>query len=405
MSRPGHAYIDPAAKPALPVSGAAGEAETSRPLPLPLIGILIFAAIRLLALGVSAFLLPRGKFQTLHYSLWHLIASWDSVRYLKIAAQGYSYVPGDLRHDVIFAWFPGYPGAIDALSWIPGVGTDGAALTVTVAAGLAAAWGLTRLGLTLTGDRRISLLMVALWAVAPGSLVWTMLYSEALFCALAVWSLVALVERRWLTAAGLTILAGTVRSTAVALVAAVAVAALPPMIRAVRAREPVRAWWRPAAAALAAPLGLLGYWGYSAWATNHLAGFFWVEKNAHNSFDFGKGIILAAERAVISGPTAPDALTLLVIAAAVILTACSLTERIPVYLHVYTLAIVALALAPGPYYLGSKLRFLLPAMLLGLPLARLLARASIWVLIPLIALLAAASTWFGIYLMTIGWAP
>jgi uncharacterized SAM-binding protein YcdF (DUF218 family) len=44
-------------------------------------------------------------------------------------------------------------------------------------------------------------------------------------------------------------------------------------------------------------------------------------------------------------------------------------------------------------------------MLLGLPLARLLARASIWVLIPLIAILAAASTWFGLYLMTNGWAP
>ena len=93
------------------------------------------------------------------------------------------------------------------------------------------------------------------------------------------------------------------------------------------------------------------------------------------------------------------------LAAAVTLTACSLTERIPVYLHVYTLVVVVLALAPGPYYLGSKPRFLLPAMLLGLPLARLLARARGWVLIPLFAVLAAASTWFGIYLMTIGWAP
>jgi len=405
MSRPGPAHIDPAAGPAPPVPAAAGEAGPSPRFPLPLAGIAIFAVIRVLALGVSAFLLPRGKFQTLHYSLWHLIASWDGASYLKIAAHGYSYVPGDLRHDVIFAWFPGYPGTVDALSWIPGVGADRAALTVTLAAGLAAAWGLTRLGLALTGDRRISLLMVALWAVAPGSLVWTMLYSEALFCALAVWSLVALVERRWLTAAALTILAGTVRSTAVALVAAVAVAALPPVIQAVQAREPVWTWWRPVAGALAAPLGLLGYWGYSAWATHHLAGFVWVEKNAHNSFDFGKGIILAAKSAIISGPTAPGALTLLVIAAAVTLTACSLAERIPVYLHVYTLVVVLLALAPGPYYLGSKPRFLLPAMLLGLPLARLLARASIWVLVPLIAILAAASTWFGIYLMTIGWAP
>jgi hypothetical protein len=405
MSRPGHAYSDPVAQPAPPASAAADEGGISPRFPLALAGVAIFASIRLLALGVSAFLLPRGKFHTLHYSLWHLIASWDSGRFLSIAAHGYSYVPGNLRLDVIFAWFPGYPAAIDTLSWIPGVGADRAALTVTIAAGLAAAWGLTRLGLAVTGDQRISLLMVALWAVAPGSLVWTMLYSEALFCALAVWSLVALVERRWLTAAGLTILAGTVRSTALALVAAVAVAALPPVIRAVRAREPIGAWWRPAAAVVTAPLGLVGYWAYSAWATHHLGGFVWVENNAHNSFDWGKGIILAAKQAIIYGPNASVALTLLVIAAAVILTAWSLAERIPVYLHAYTLVVVVLALAPGPYYLGSKPRFLLPAMLLGLPLARLLARARIWVLIPLIAVLAAASTWFGIYLMTTGWAP
>src|SRR5580693_3055365 len=316
MSRPGHAFSDSVAQPAPPVPEAADEGGISPRFPLALAGIVIFASIRLLALGVSAFLLPRGKFHTLHYSLWHLIASWDSGRYLHIAAHGYSYVPGNLRLDVIFAWFPGYPAAIDALSWIPGVRADGAALAVTIAAGLAAAWGLTRLGLALTGDRRISLLLVALWAVAPGSLAWIMLYSDALFCALAVWSLVA----------------------------AVAVAALFPVIRAMRAGEPMKgvgevggAWWRPAVAAVTAPLGLAGYWAYSALATHHLAGFAWVEKNAHNSFDWGQGIILAAKQAIISGPTAGVALTLLVIAAAIILTACSLAERIPVYLHVYTL--------------------------------------------------------------------
>ncbi len=409
MSRPGHAYSDPVAPPA----PAAADDDAARPrFPFALAGVAVFAGIRILTLGVSAFLLPRGKFHTLHYSLWHLIASWDSGRFLHIAAHGYTYVPGDLRLDVIFAWFPGYPAAIDSLSPIPGVGAHRAAFTVTIAAGLAAAWGLTRLGLKLTGDPRISLLLVALWAVAPGSLAWAMLYSDALFCALAVWALVVLVERRWLTAAALTILAGTVRSTGLALIAAVAVAALPPVIKAVRAREPMKGvgeeggvWWRPAAAVLTAPLGLAGYWAYSAWATRHVGGFVWVEQNAHNSFDWGNGIILAAKQAIISGPTAGVALTLLVIAAAVILTCCSLAERIPVCLHVYTLVVVVLALAPGPYYLGSKPRFLLPAMLLGLPLARLLARAPVWVTIPLIAVLAAASTWFGIYLMTTGWAP
>ena len=50
---------------------------------------------------------------------------------------------------------------------------------MTIAAGLAA-WGLTRLGMTLTGDRRASLLTAALSAVAPGSIVLSMLHAEAL---------------------------------------------------------------------------------------------------------------------------------------------------------------------------------------------------------------------------------
>ena len=72
MSRPRPAYVDPAAQPTPPVAAAAGQASPR--VPLALAAILVFAAIRLLALGVSAFLLPRGKFQTLHYSLWHLVA-------------------------------------------------------------------------------------------------------------------------------------------------------------------------------------------------------------------------------------------------------------------------------------------------------------------------------------------
>ena len=119
---------------------------------------------------------------------------WDSGRSLIIAVHGY-------RHGSNLVWFPGYPAAIGAIARIPGASPVRAGLGVTIAAGLAA-WGLTRLGMTLTGDRRASLLTAALSAVAPGSIVLSMVYPEALFCALAIWSLIALVERRWLTAAG-----------------------------------------------------------------------------------------------------------------------------------------------------------------------------------------------------------
>jgi hypothetical protein len=398
MSLSGHPGIKAVVPEIRPVPAAAGENGTSPGSSLPLNGALIFAAVRVLILATAAFLLRHGKFREFHASLLRLLRSWDSNRYLFIAVHGY-------RHGADILWFPGYPAAIRVLAWVPGVGPVWAGVVVSFAAGLAAAWGLTRLGMTLTGDRRVSLLMAALWAVAPGSLVLSMMYAEALFCALAIWALIALVERRWLTAAGLTILAGTVHSNGVALVAAVAVAALPALVRAARARQPIAVWWRPAAALLLAPLGLLGYWGYVAWVTHRLGGWFALEKNVHNSFDWGHSTILALENAVLNGPTASVALTLLVVGAAAVLAVCVLAERMPVCLHAYMLVIVVLALGTGPYYLGSKPRFLLPAMLLGLPLARLLAPARTWVLIPLIAVLAAASTWFSLYLMTVRWAP
>ena len=398
MSRSWYPMINTTARGIWPISVAAGEHRPSPGFPLPACGALIFAGIRVLSLVTAAFLLPRGKFRELRCSLPQLIRAWDSGRYLTIAVHGY-------HHHSNLVWFPGYPSAIRVIAWIPGVSPVVAGLGVTIAAGVAAAWGLTRLSMALTGDRRVSLLVAALWAVAPGSIVLSMVYSEALFCALAIWSLIALVERRWLTAAGLTILAGTVRSSAVALVAAVAVAAVPALIRAARARQDLAAWWRPAAALLLAPLGLLGYWGYVAWTVHRLGGWFSLEKSVKNGFDWGQSIMLALKNAIIDGPTAFVALTLLVLAAAATLAVCSLTERMPVCLHAYTLVIVLTALATGPYYLGSKPRFLLPAMLLGLPLARLLAPARIWVLIPLIAMLAAASTWFSLYLMSVGWAP
>jgi len=97
---------------------------------------------------------------------------WDSGRYLIIAVHGY-------RHGSNLVRFPGYPAAIGAIARIPGASPVRAGLGVTIAAGLAA-WGLTRLGMTLTGDRRASLLTAALSAVAPGSIVLSMLHAEAL---------------------------------------------------------------------------------------------------------------------------------------------------------------------------------------------------------------------------------
>jgi len=273
-------------------------------VPVAAAGAVIYAGIRLVSVLLAAFMLGHGKYRRHDWSLLRWMRSSDGGHYRAIAAHGYSYPPGQLAHASVFAWFPGYPAAIDSLAWLPWITIVAAGLIVTAAAGLAAAWGLTTLGLKLTGDPRISLLLTAVWAVAPGSVVLTMLYAEALFCALAVWALVALVSRRWLTAGLLTLAAGTVRSTAVALIAAVVVAAAVAVIRAVRARQPVAAWWRPAAATLLAPLGLLGYLGYVAVATHRLDGWFWVERHTcHMVFDGGTSTLRAIEHVALGRPS------------------------------------------------------------------------------------------------------
>jgi hypothetical protein len=399
--------LDRTPEPTPPGPGRRWTIPVPSRLPVPAIGALVYAGIRLISVLLAAFMLGHGKYRLPGWSLIRWMRSSDGGHYRAIAAHGYAYPPGQLAHASVFAWFPGYPAAIDALAWLPWITIVAAGLIVTAVAGLAAAWGLTTLGLKLTGDPRISLLLTAVWAVAPSSVVLTMVYAEALFCALAVWAMVALVSKRWLTAGVLTLAAGTVRSTAVALIAAVGLAAAIAVVTAVRARQPFAAWWRPAAAALLAPLGLLGYLGYVSIATHRLDGWFWVERHTcHMVFDWGASTLQVIKGVALGTPSVAEVFATGAIVAAALLLFWSLTERIPVYLHLYTAVVVIMAFTTSANWISSKPRFVLPAMLLALPVARLLAPLRTSVLVPLVGVLAVATTWFGLYLAVIErWTP
>jgi hypothetical protein len=124
------------------------------------------------------------------------------------------------------------------------------------------------------------------------------------------------------------------------------------------------------------------------------------------TLDWGVSTLRVVKGTFLGAPSVSDVLVVLAIIATAVLAVWSLTERIPVYLHVYTVVIVFMALATSANWVSSKPRFVLPAVLLALPVARLLAPVRTSVLVPLIALLTAASTWFGLYLLVIGrWAP
>ena len=113
-----------------------------------------------------------------------------------------------------------------------------------------------------------------------------------------------------------------------------------------------------------------------------------------------------AKGTLLGTPSVADVLVVGALVAAVLLMLWSLTERIPVYLHLYTIVVVILALTTSANWISSKPRFLLPAVLLALPVARLLAPLRTSVLVPLIGVLIVATTWFGLYLTVIAkWTP
>lgn len=325
-----------------------------------------------------------------------LLGSYDAAWYLHIAEHGYDQdvvLDAEGRpNEVSLVFFPLYPAVVAGFA---ALGPDPlvAALLVTALAGGAAAWGLYVLGRDLA-QRRVGILLAALWAMAPGAVVLHLAYSEALFVAFVVWALVALRRRWWLTAAALTVAAGLTRMTAAALIAAVGVAAVIAIVR----RED---GWRPWAAMSLAPLGLLAYLGFVGLRAGRLDGWFWLQSQAwHSQFDAGAFTMRRLGEALWSGAAGWVLLVALVVFASLVLLLWSYTMRLPAAVQVYTTLVVVMALSSSEFW-QSRPRFLLPAVTLALPLAVSLARLPRRALLVLLPSGALAAGWFGAFLLAV----
>jgi hypothetical protein len=140
--------------------------------------------------------------------------------------------------------------------------------------------------------------------------------------------------------------------------------------------------------------------------THRLDGWFWIE-SAHwyQSFDWGKGTLQNIGYTILGRSSLPVTLLGVVIIAALILTTWNVIEDTPVHLRVYTAVVFLIPFGSSVTYLCSKPRFLVPAFLLTLPLARRLGRLPTPLLAGLAGILAAASTWFGVYLTVVARLP
>jgi len=329
------------------------------------------------------------------------LSSWDGQWFIGIAEGGYAGVSDSLvdafgrrTDETPLAFFPGYPALVRWADGLPGVTTLGAAFSVSLAGGVVCAYGLHRLGSRITGGSpKAGLALVALFAASPMAVVLSMTYSEATFCALAAWSLVGLVERKWLLAGLCCAAAGLVRPTAVALVAAVVLAAAVAVIGR-------RDGWRPWAGALIAPLGLVGYLAYVALRTGHLDGWFAVQQRGWDSrFDGGAATwkfalsILGDPRSVLELTT----VWLLVIALALLVLA--VRRRVEWPLLVYSIGVLVMDIGSNGL-MNSKARLLLPAFTLLIPVALALARRRPTTAVAFLVGFAVFGAWFGAYAIT-----
>ncbi|MGH4010992.1 MAG: hypothetical protein ACRDTH_23015 [Pseudonocardiaceae bacterium] len=361
---------------------------------------LVYLAIRQISLLVLAWMSVATGVSTRG-----ALTSWDGAWFLGLATGGYDGVPAGLvdafgvrTPQTSLAFFPGYPALVAAVSWVSGIGVTAAAFVVSAGAGVATAYGLVRLAEAVPhGSRRGGLVLVALFAAAPMSIVLSMTYSEALFCALAVWCLVGLLRGQWLFAGVCSAAAGLVRPTAAALVAAVVLAALVAVLR-------DRAGWRPWVAALLAPSGLVGYLAFVAARTGRWDGWFALQwQGWRSSFDGGRATLRFAGRVLSTAPSVLEVITVWLLAGVLVLwVLCALDWRRSSAWPLLVYAAVVLAMNLGASgVMNSKARLLLPALVLLLPVAIGLARRRTALVALTLTALTAFGAWFGSYALTV----
>lgn len=360
---------------------------------------MVFLAVREVGLLVLSWMSTANKMP-----MSQTLSSWDGLWFLGIAQGGYDNVPpglydakGTRSQETALAFFPGYPTLVrwvaDAGGWL-GIGLLAASLTVTIVAGVICAYGLARLGRRVAGGSpKAGLALVALFAASPMAIVLSMAYSEALFCAFAAWALVGVLERRWVLAGTCCGFAGLVRPTAAALILAVGLAALVAVLN-------KRDSWRPWVAGVLAPAGLIGYLAWVGARKNSWDGWFQVQQNGwQTGFDGGTAtwhFLLAT----LADPDYPfQLLSAVFIIVALVLLLIAIIRRVEWPLLVYGIGVLAIDLASDGL-MNSKVRLMVPAFTLLIPVALALAKRRTSTMVIVLCAVAVGSAWLGAYAIT-----
>jgi 4-amino-4-deoxy-L-arabinose transferase-like glycosyltransferase len=355
----------------------------------------LFEATRLLQLTFLALLSgdPPG-----HLSGWLML--WDATWFVQIAENGYepgyAYdTAGELTGNGL-AFFPLYPMLIRVLAGLLGVSAVDAALAISwVAAGLAAVL-LSVLGTRLY-SRRTGYALAVLFGAQPMSVILSMGYTEALFCAFVVAALLAVHRDSWLAAGGFTALAALTRPTGVALAAALLVTAYWWLWQ-----EPARRLdWRMSVGVLT---GMLAAPLYPLWVGARVGewdGWFRIQYVGWGTrWDFGASTWRFLLQVMSRSEEWVQLSTAVIVLGAAVLTLVALSERVWLPLSLYGVFGFLMAVGSSGYY-HSRPRMLVPVVLLLFPLAIVLGRCRTRTGVVVLCGLTVLGCWYGAYMVTV----
>jgi hypothetical protein len=232
------------------------------------------------------------------------------------------------------------------------------------------------------------------------SVVFSMAYSEALFCALVLATLLALQRECWLLAGLFGLLAGLTRATGLAVGLALAVYA-GYRLWADR-RETAAPCARPVLSAVAALAGVPMFWWWVGRRVGRPDAWFVEQSEGWGTrIDAGAATIrfltdtFRAADGFVSMATA-----FLIVGTGVLVVAALLMRQRWLPLAIYGLLAYGAAVGSAGYY-NSRPRLLLPALSALLPAGYALARARTAVLVPVLVVLSLIGCWFGAYMITV----
>lgn len=357
----------------------AGPTQGRSRLPLPLLHrfrercwfwpVVAYLAARILTL-VGVVVVDRFTHKGIH----HVLGVWDGAWFVRAAVHGWPahlpLVDGHVARNTI-AFFPAFPLVIRALSGVTPLSPLAAGLVISGITGLTAVVSVALLVRHYAGEdaaRRGALL----FALCPGTFVFSLAYSEGITITCLALGLLALLKRRWWWAGALGLVATATSPIALAFVVSCAWCAVRAIVR---ERD-----WRSLAAPVLAPLGFAAYMVWLWVHTGTLSAWRLTERGGWQSYP-SPAYPVHILTTFLFDPVAPTETGQILFAGTVVTVigaVLAIRQRQPAPVLTYGLLAAALAAVAAP--VGLRPRFVMLAFPLVVAVGtRLHGRAYRWV--------------------------